>query len=312
VLIAAGIMLAAGCSDGGGAGPGGAAPPFDVAMTTLELVDTTRPTAATQTTPGSPSRAIATDVYYPLRDGRSPIVLLSHGLRSHPARFAHVLEALARAGYVAVAPAYPLTSSSAPDGGDHADDVVNQPADASFVIGEIIRLGDAREGDGGDAKAGDLAGRVDGDRVALLGSSLGAITSLGVSYGRCCRDDRIDAVISISGFLFPFPGGFDVAGVPALFIHGDRDDTIPYSLGLAAYQTAAPPKWLVTNLGGGHGIEEIGFDTADPRSDFDEFFAIVLDFLDLYARGDRAAADRLVADGAIPGRTTLTYEESGS
>ena len=288
-------LAAAGCSDGGS---GGAAPA--VSSETMSFVDPTRPTAATASSPGASSRTLATDVYVPVGKGALPLVVVSHGLKSHPSRFARLLEGLARAGFVAAAPAYPLTNSSAPEGGDHADDVFNQPADLSFVIGALLREGE-REG-------GSLAGRIDPARIALVGSSLGAITSLGTAYDSCCRDPRVGAVVSISGFLFPFPGDYDISGAALLLMHGDADPTLPYSSSVAAYAAASPPKAFVTLLGGGHDIEAFGFDTASPQQRFDQFFAIVLDFLDLTVRGQAGARDRLVADATIDGSTRLEID----
>jgi dienelactone hydrolase len=297
VILAAATALLAACSSDR---PGIVAAGGSVEVATLALVDATRPTAATASSPGAPARTLETDVYVPAGAGPHPLVVLSHGLRSHPMRFARLLEALARAGYLAAAPAYPLTSSASPEGGDHAEDVFQQPDDLGFVIEEIVRLGDRRDG--------VLAGRVDGTRVGLIGSSLGAITSLGTAYNSCCRNPRVAAVLSISGLLFPFPGDFEIAPAPLLLIHGDADDVIPYSASEEAYARASAPKWLVTLLGGGHDVAQLGFDTEGAQERFDDFAAIVLDFLDLYLRAEPDALDRLVADASIEGVTTVRWE----
>jgi dienelactone hydrolase len=299
LLFLLALSLCAACADrSSDDSPDGA--PFIVAHETRPLVDSTRPTMATAATPALPDRTLATDLYWPLAPGPFPVVVLSHGLKSHPSRFARLLEALAARGYVAVAPAYPLTNSDRPDGGDNPVDVLNQPRDLSFVVGEVLRLG----GEPGDP----LEGRVDPARVGLIGSSLGAITSLATAYNSCCRDQRIGAVVSISGALLGFPGTFDLSGAPLLLIHGDADDTLPYASSAQAFDQAAPPKWFITLVGGSHDVAQLGIDTAGSQQHFEQFRAILLDFLDLYLRDQPAARDRLIADAQIEGLTTLRFD----
>jgi fermentation-respiration switch protein FrsA (DUF1100 family) len=94
-------------------------------------------------------------------------------------------------------------------------------------------------------------------------------------------------VVSISGFLFPFPGAYSIGPSPLLLVHGDRDDTLPYASSEEAFAAASGPKWFVTLLGGGHDVAQLGFDTQADETRFPEFAAIVLDFLDLYLRDER-------------------------
>ena len=76
-------------------------------------------------------------------------------------------EAMASHGYIVAAADYPLTSGSTP-GGANGDDVVNQPADVSFLIDSVLNL---------SADEKPFAGEVDGSRIGLSGYSLGGLTT---------------------------------------------------------------------------------------------------------------------------------------
>jgi predicted dienelactone hydrolase len=87
--------------------------------------------------------------------------VFSHGSGvSTPARYELLFNAWAAAGYVIAAPSYPLSSTSPPGA---SGDVVNQPADISFLISEMVRLG--------ADPASPYAGLVDGERIAVWRSS---------------------------------------------------------------------------------------------------------------------------------------------
>jgi dienelactone hydrolase len=291
------LLAGVGCGDNrSGVDANGA--PYSVATETIVLEDESRPTAPTATSAGAPSRTILTDVHVPVGSGSFPLVVMSHGLRSHPSKLAALAMVVASAGYVVAAPAYPLTNSAAPDGGVHPEDVVQQPGDLRFILDELLRLS--------DEAGGPLSQRVDGEKIALLGSSLGAITSLATTFHSCCRDDRIDAVIAMSGLLLAFPGGeYDVAGSALLLVHGDQDDVVPHSGSAAAFELAAPPKWFLSILGGRHGIEGLGIQSGGEN--LPEISAVILDFLDVYVRGN-SSVQRLIRDGTVEGLSSLRYE----
>lgn len=67
--------------------------------------------------------------------------------------------------------------------------------------------------------------RVDPSRIAIGGSSAGAITALHVAYGR--RNARIRAVLSWAGGLEGNEDIVKAGGPPLLIIHGDADRSIP-------------------------------------------------------------------------------------
>jgi dienelactone hydrolase len=282
-------LLCLGCGGGGHSSPA-AAPPdgtFPVAEVMLDLVDASRPTAANGAAPGSDVRTLHTAIYYPDAPGRFPLIVFSHGLGALGRLYFVILEAWAAAGYVVAAPDFPLSRAGAP-GGATSDDYVNQPADVRFIIDEMLRL-DA------DPSSG-LHGRIAGERIGAAGQSLGGLTTFGVTLNTCCRDPRIDAAVPMAGLLWPFPdGAYDGAGAPpTLVIHGDADDTVPYSEALTAYATLHAPKALLTLIGGGHILPYVG------SSDRPAQLAIIdasTAFFDLFLKHERGARARLRAVG---------------
>ena len=127
------------------------APSFAVGTTTLHLVDTSR----TLTLPDGQTepRPIETVVRYPALGGAGgeetpaatpatakgpyPLIVFGHGFDATPTVYAALLNRWTRAGYVVAAPIFPLENSQAPGGASQAD-LINEPADMSFVISHLI------------------------------------------------------------------------------------------------------------------------------------------------------------------------------
>ncbi|MFN8025473.1 MAG: hypothetical protein U0W40_03660 [Acidimicrobiia bacterium] len=170
--------------------------PLPVEVTTLDLVDPSRPTAANGTCAELPSRALPTTVYHPTTGGPYPLVVFAHGFSATPAGYDRLLRHWASAGYVVAAPTFPLSGGTSPCG-PVAGDVVNQPEDMSFVITSVL----------GDAKSADspLHGLVDGQHVGAAGHSNGGITTYGLVGNTKLRDPRIDAAIIMAGTAQKFP-----------------------------------------------------------------------------------------------------------
>ncbi|MFD0788698.1 alpha/beta hydrolase family protein, partial [Micromonospora azadirachtae] len=99
-------------------------------------------------------------------DGRFPVVMFSHGLGGRPDDYEALLTRWAAAGFVVAAPTFPHTSRGA-DG--NVLDVLNQPADVSYALTQVLAL---------NGRAGDqLRGRLAIDRVAAAGHSAGGVTT---------------------------------------------------------------------------------------------------------------------------------------
>lgn len=272
-----------------------AEPPFPTASIVEDLVDDSRPTVGADGSEVAPARTITTTVWYPEGADRPvPLVVLAHGFTGHPDKFDELASAWASAGYVVAAPAFPLTNRDAPGGAVLAD-YRAQPADVSFVIDEVLAAA--------EDPSGLLDGLVDGDHVGVAGHSLGGITTLGAGFNSCCRDERIDAVVVMDATELEFEGTYDYAGTPTMVLHGDVDELVPHAAGVALYERVAPPKYLVTIIGGTHSAP---FEDDPHPAD-----AAVVDmttlFWDGYLGEDPDAVSALVEDGTVEGVTTLDY-----
>lgn len=262
------VIAACGGSSGGTAGPATtlanastttsialattttAAPsrPFAVDRRDLVVEDTSHPTAAApdRGLPEKPTRTLPLLVLAPKGAGPFPVVVFAHGVTGTGPAYEPALTPIAAAGYIVVAPTFPLSSG---DSGTIFD-YVNQPADMYFALDSIIQLG---------ADASDpLYGRVDAEHVAFAGHSLGAMTTFGAVFNSCCADPRVDAAIVLSGVEAPFSGDYTVRPTtPLLLAHGDADTTIVVAGSERLYADATGPTAFLRFPADGHtGILE--------------------------------------------------------
>jgi predicted dienelactone hydrolase len=207
----------------------------------------------------------------PEGEASAPLVVFAHGFYGHPRKFTRLFARWARAGYAVAAPAFPLTSDTAPKL-DYAD-VAEQPADVSFVLDRVLE---------------EYGDRLDAGSVALAGFSLGAATVLAGAFERSVRDGRARAAIAISGPLRDGGRDYDFGGIPLLVVHGDGDASVPYERAREIWRLARPPKALLT-IDGPYHQHLVEDEPAVPEA------AAVVDeattaFLDLALRGDAEAA----------------------
>ncbi|UQU65965.1 chlorophyllase [Couchioplanes caeruleus] len=220
-------------------------------------------------------RPLPTTIWYPATgDGPYPVIVFSHGLTSRPEDYASLLRRWARAGFVVAGAAYPHTSRGAAD--FTVLDLINQPADASYVLTEVLAL---------NRKRGDpLENRLDEEHVAAAGHSGGGVTTLGMLSGN--RDKRLTAAVVLAGRQL-LPAAFQGPPLPVLFVHGKLDKTVQYADGLAAFNAVPRPKALLTLPQGGHVT------TSGP--DFARVTTTTTDFLRWSLYGDASARRRLAA-----------------
>lgn len=186
-------------------------------------------------------RPLPTTIWAPDGRGPFPIVLFSHGLGASPEGFRALFDDWVREGFVVVGPAYPHTNGRV---ALEPRDLSNQPADASFVLDSVIDL--ARDDEH------PLSGRLDPERIAAVGHSMGGMTTVGLASA-CCADDRIDAGVVYAGDASGFRAeGFVDDAPPFLFVHGDADEIVSHASGHDAYEDASGPKAFVTLQGADH------------------------------------------------------------
>ena len=269
------------------------AAPLTFSRVTKTFVDRSRATEDPDDTRSASTRTLVTDVYVPAGRGPFPLIVHSHGASGHPRKFTQLASAWARHGYVVVLPAFPLSNDRS-GGSVVIGDYVNQADDVHFVIDEVLKLA-SEDGN-------ELSGKVDADHIGVSGLSLGGATTYGVAFNECCRDERIDATIIMSGIRLPFGDEpFDLSLMPVMIMHGTADTTVGYSNAEAPYADAAAPKYLVTLIGAPHAL---AYEDAPDAHD-EVVIETTTDFWDAYLRGDDAAKAQLLEDANVPGLSSI-------
>ncbi|PZG09644.1 chlorophyllase [Micromonospora craterilacus] len=220
-------------------------------------------------------------------DGSFPVVMFSHGLGGRPDDYAALLTRWAAAGFVVAAPTFPHTSR----GGDrNVLDVLNQPADVSYALTEVLAL---------DKRAGDaLRGRLTTDRVAAAGHSAGGVTTIGLFTAG--RDERLAAGIVFAGTALGVGTAFAGAAAPQLFVHGEADEVVQYAAGKAVYDKVPWPKAMLSLPNGDHGRALL----SDGNS-LEVVADTTIEFLRWTLYGDADAKERIAAASAPGNIATL-------
>jgi dienelactone hydrolase len=196
---------------------------------------------------------VAYDRYLPATGGRHPAIVLLHdatGLQPQQANFRKIGTALAKDGYVIE------------------------------VVHYFDRTGETASGAEGDRRAhfrqwasaiddglADLARvpAVDGDRLGILGTGLGATLALSVS----AHQPHVKAVVDYSGMI-PARAAALIQRMPAVLIaHGDRDQAVPIAEAYrirAMCQAVGAPVELDVVPGQGHAIVGAGADELRRKS----------------------------------------------
>ncbi len=251
--------------------------PYTVETVQLTLEDTSRPTQPNGAYPGSPSRVMKTQIWFPGGSGNVfhsdaglsslsgstapfPLVVYSHGFMSYGSEARYVAEHIAGHGYVVVCPDYPLTWMFSP-GRPNVADVVNQPGDVSFLIDTFLNYNRDPES--------PFFGLIDEERIGTMGLSLGGMTTFLASYHPTLRDPRVKAAAVFAGPGSMFTDLFySHADVPVLLVYGDIDAIVDYGTNaIYALERAAPRATLVTLHGATH--------TA-----FADIIAVTMDWMD--------------------------------
>jgi dienelactone hydrolase len=275
-LVAVLALALVGGAEGSGAGETGAT----VGRVALRFVDHTRVAHFRDGT--SSARVLVTYVRYPIGGRRPlPLVVFGHGFSSTPGRYAALLDAWARAGYVVAAPVFPVESSTARGGPDESD-LVNQPGDMSFVISSLLA-------------ARRLRGLVDPRRIAVAGQSDGAETAFAVAYEQRYVDPRVRAAVILSGARLPGSSPALRASPPLLAAQGTADPINPPRLTDELFRAAKRPKFLLQLLGAGHSSPY----TTDARR-LGVVERVTIAFLDRYLAGRTRSVRALTDAGSVP------------
>jgi predicted dienelactone hydrolase len=292
--------------------------PYRVGSETLTLVDHSRSTPAHGDAPATPYRTLSTFALYPAVgaptadpiSGAPPasagrpfsLIVFAHGLDSNGPIYAPLFEQWAAAGFVVVAPTFPLSNIAAPGGASTVDDIA-QPGDLSFVLTQVLDLS--------RAKGNLLSGMIDPHRIAAVGHSLGAMTVLAWTEDTCCQDSRVDAAVIFDGVEADFGNGTFFGGhtVPILVLHGTADETIPYASGKKIYEDAKPPKFFISLIGAPH-VSFLQFALQPERPPKWEHVDVqsVIDFLEGELDHNAAALRQLAVVADAPGVASFQHE----
>ena len=257
-------------------------PPYAVGVTHVPLVraDATgiRPLLVTirYPTPGPPAGAETADA--PAVPGRFSLVLFAHGWNGSADFYAAMEHEIATAGFVVAAPSFPHTSSTS--GALNRGDVVNQPADLTFLLDQLNAMAPPI-----------LAGHIAPTKAGVVGHSDGGVTVAGIAFNSCCFDARVGAAVILSGAELFFGGSWFPPGSPALLaIHGVADEVNPFGASQRLFSDAPSPKYFVS-VPGGH----IPPFTTDPVVR-PAVSTLVADFLLAELDADSQARQRLPTD----------------
>jgi predicted dienelactone hydrolase len=165
-------------------------------------------------------RTLVTEIRYPAGAGPFPLLMFAPGFQQCGRPYAGLLRTWASAGYVVATVDFPRTDCRVGTGADEAD-LVNQPADMSYVIGRLLALSAGH--------SGPLTGMLDAREVAAAGQSDGGDTVAALAASTCCADHRLAAAAVLSGAEWaPMPGRYFAGRTPPmLFTQGSADTINP-------------------------------------------------------------------------------------
>jgi len=161
----------------------------------------------------------------PQMDG-APIVLISHGSGGTHLGYLELARRLVRAGYVVLMPEHPGNNRSNNELAESPANLSNRPRHLTLAMDKVCA----------DEALGPW---VDGDRVAVVGHSMGGYTALAIAGGRPATqegewvsvtpDDRVRALVLLAPATpwFMGPGALSEVRVPILMLTGERDEYTP-------------------------------------------------------------------------------------
>jgi predicted dienelactone hydrolase len=226
----------------------------------------------------SEARQLEVEIYLPQRQTQlSPVVIISHGLGSAPVNYSYLAEHLASYGFIAALPRHIGSDTehlASVMQGQALEDVspaefVDRPLDIKYLLNELTHLSTT------DA---DLRGKINLQKIGIIGHSFGAYTALAVAGAelnwvrlnkQCadnqptfnlslilqCRakalsfspdglsDSRIKAVIAVNPFASAIfgPKGVGNIKIPTMIVSSSHDILTP-----AIPEQVYPFLWLKT------------------------------------------------------------------
>jgi predicted dienelactone hydrolase len=247
-------------------------------------------------------RVLITEIYFPassmsssrLASGRFPLLMFAPGFMQCDTTYAHLLRTWAGAGYVVAGVNFPQTSCRVGDSA-YEPDLVNQPADVSYVLGQL--LADSA------APGNFFSGHLNSRQVAAAGQSDGGDTVAAMAGNTCCRDYRLKAVAVLSGAEWPpMPGEyFTTTAPPVLYVQGSADPINPPEASQQLYTAdTVGPRYYLDLFGANHMIPYAEDDSVERL-----VARVTLAFFARYVLGQPGALTAMSHDSDHPGISAL-------
>ncbi len=196
------------------------------------------------------------EIWRPAGDGPAPIIVFSHGYSGCPGQSSFLTKALAKAGYLVVAPRH-ADAICGGNGLSPPQQAFWQPwawSDATYRDrrDDIVAVLDALRVDP------KFAGKIDWSRLGLMGHSLGGYTVLGLAGAwPGWRLPGVKAVVALSPFCLPFltaDPGLRGISVPVKYQGGTDDFLITPTVGQSGgcYDQTPAPALFVDLKDAGH------------------------------------------------------------
>jgi len=195
-------------------------------------------------------------IWRPLMASKVPLVLFSHGFHGSYKQSKFLMEALARNGFLAIAPNHADANRLSGGAGGRPDTSFQQPR--LWTSGtHVARLNDLKALIRGLKTEPAWSGVIDWLKVGVAGHSLGGYAALGV--GGAWEDWRIPeikAVLALSPYSQPFiqKNTLGKLAVPVMYQGGTKDfgTTPAIKKNEGAYSLSSAPKYFVNFDGAGH------------------------------------------------------------
>jgi dienelactone hydrolase len=234
-----------------------------------------------------------TGVTRPAR-GPFPMVVFAPGFMQCGGPYSHLLQSWASAGYVVVVVNFPHSDCKVGGAATEAD-MINQPADMSYVISRMLALS--------TRPTGLFSGLLDRHEIAAAGHSDGGDTVAAIAANTCCVDYRIGAVAVLSGAEWaPMPGKyFTHRPVPMLFAQGSADKINWPGCSVQMYRSdRARVRYYLDLFRASHTLPYWGTNRVERLTT-----RVTLAFFDRYLLRQLPAGTRMERDGNVPGTAAL-------
>jgi dienelactone hydrolase len=248
-------------------------------------------------------RALLTAIWYPLAPGSAgpqpapgpfPLLMFAPGFMQCGATYSRLLQAWASAGYVVAVVNFPRTDCVV-GAAAYEPDLVNQPADMSYVLSRLLALSAQRHE--------FFSGLLNRHEIAAAGQSDGGDTVAALAANACCSDHRLAAVAVLSGAEWPpMPGRYFAGGAPPmLFVQGSADTINPPWTSLQLYRAdAVSARYYLDLSGADHMVPYTGTNPTERL-----VARVTLAFFDRYVLGRAGALATMTRDGNVSGVAAL-------